>query len=291
VRGDTVHEERDGRPAVSRSETVALSILVLFTLCAVLGYAVYGLHPERLPSSELALSVFSASFTAFARLHIVLAGAVLSYVLVRRTGLRWLLPLVVVSSLSFGAEHVGTGYGVPFGGYAYSGLLGPKLGGRVPFLIPLSWFLMALPAWILAGDGGRFRRVALGAAWLVVWDLALDPAMSFLTPYWMWENSGAYYGMPWVNLAGWYGTGVVLMAALEALSGWASFDRLDRRWMAAYYATILAMPLGMLVGAGLWGAVAATALGVGSCAAASGARLSSTARSARTPMVSEPVEA
>ena len=151
---------------------------------------------------------------------------------------------------SAAGEFVGTGYGIPFGGYEYTHLLGYKLGGRVPAVIPISWFLMALPSWVLAREmfPGKERwaaRAVLGAYLLTAWDLALDPAMSFLTPYWRWEESGPFYGMPWVNLAGWMGTGVVLMVTMEILGArrWAS--RLSTPWMTAYYAVVLLMPLGM----------------------------------------------
>jgi len=101
-------------------------------------------------------------------------------------------------------------------------------------------------------------RAGLGAMWLVAWDLALDPAMSFLTPYWSWEATGPYYGMPWLNLLGWYGTGVIIMIALEITERRVRWSALDVRWMAAYYAVMLLMPLGMLAAAGAWGAVLTT---------------------------------
>jgi putative membrane protein len=172
---------------------------------------------------------------------------------------------MAVAVASFLSEHIGTGYGFPFGGYEYTGLLGYKLGGRVPFLIPISWFLMALPSWVLAsmvfpGKRGRLPRITLAAYLLTAWDLALDPAMSFLTPYWVWENPGPFFGMPWVNLAGWMGTGLVLMGILELLrvSSWTS--KLDVRWILAYYLLVLLMPAGMLVAAGIWIPVAVTGI-------------------------------
>ena len=254
--------------STSRGERAALGTLFGFTAVSVLGYGMYGLHPERIPATDFALRLFSTSFELFARVHIVLAALVLAVVLFKRLGVRWLLPLALVSLLAFIAEHIGTGYGVPFGGYEYTGLLGLKVGGRVPFLIPVSWFLMALPSWIIARSalGARSSavgRIALASAWLVVWDLALDPAMSFLVPYWRWEEAGSYYGMPLINLVGWYTTGVVLMAVIEAFASRVTWDELDVRWMAAYYGAMIALPLGMLAVAGAWLAVTVTLGAVG----------------------------
>ena len=88
--------------------------------------------------------------------------------------------------------------------------------------------------------------------------------MSFLTPYWMWEDPGSYYGMPLINLLGWYVTGVALMAAIEGFSSRVRWVDLDTRWMAAYYGAMLAMPLGMLIAAGLWLGVVVTLVAVAS---------------------------
>lgn len=258
-----------------RREVVALVALLAFTLLAVAGYGWYGLNPDRLPSSPAALRFFTVSFQFFAQLHIVLAAVALGVVLVGRLGTRWIGALAAVYVLSFTAEHVGTGYGVPFGGYGYTGLLGWKLGGRVPALIPLSWFLMALPAWVVArallgsGRGARVLRVLVGALWLVAWDLALDPAMSWLTAYWRWEETGPYYGMPWLNLVGWYVTGLALLGALELLADRAGLHDLPARWMAAYYAVVALMPLGMLVTAGAWLGVGVALTGMAVCVALS----------------------
>jgi putative membrane protein len=86
-----------------------------------------------------------------------------------------------------------------------------------------------------------------------------------LTPYWQWEEVGSYYGMPWVNLLGWLGTGLVLMVALDLMATRVAFWRLGSRWSAGYYLAVLSMPLGMLVAAGAWGAVATASLAVLTC--------------------------
>lgn len=257
------------RPATI--ERWALGTLFGFTAVAIAGYAFFGLRPWNLPQGSWATEFYSVSFPFFARTHIVLTAGVLFLALFRGAGARWLPALAAVYAVSFIAEHVGTGYGFPFSGYGYTGLLGPKLAGRVPYVIPLSWFVMSAPAWIMARETFRGARQAVGrvvfaAVLLVTWDLALDPAMSFLTPYWLWETPGPFYGMPWVNLAGWLLTGIVIMTVLEALDrvggGWSG--EVSPRWAAGFYLAVLLMPLGMVTAAGLWGAVAATvgALGV-----------------------------
>lgn len=245
-------------------EWIGLMVLLLFTASAILGYWTFGLHPNLIPDNDFARNFFGLSFKLFARGQILVAGIVLAIKLYRHSDPRWLAGFGAVALISFLSEHIGTGYGFPFGGYEYTSLLGYKVGGRVPFVIPISWFLMALPSWVLASmlfprRGGLIPRIVLGAYFLTAWDLALDPAMSYLTPYWIWENPGPFYGMPWVNLAGWMGTGLVLMGALELLDvrGWTA--KLDVRWVLAYYLTVLLMPMGMLAASGIWIPVGVTA--------------------------------
>ena len=100
--------------------------------------------------------------------------------------------------------------------------------------------------------------VLLGSLILLVWDLGLDPAMSHATRYWWWGESGVYYGMPLLNLLGWYVTGLALMGALWLLRVDAWLGRVPVRDLAWYYGANLLLPLGMCVAAGLWGAVAAS---------------------------------
>lgn len=245
---------------MKRVERHALTAFVGFTVVALLGYGVFGLHPERLANLGSLASFYAISFPLFARVHIALAALVLLVPLALRLKGVWSqvgLAAAVAVFISLTAELVGTGTGLPFGEYRYSGLLGYKVADRVPALVPLSWFLMALPAYALAArrfrsDDQRGVRMVVAAIALVVWDLALDPAMSQLAPYWIWAQSGPYYGMPWINLAGWFVTGLAIMAAFELLRVRQWSSEIPSVWFVRYYLITIAMPLGMMVLAGLW---------------------------------------
>jgi putative membrane protein len=254
------------RGRTSRAERAGLTALGLFTFFALAGYALFALRPQNLALVPFAAGFFGISFRFFAQLHIVLSLVALAAILVPRIGWQWLPAMVATCALSFTAEHTGTGYGVPFGGYEYTSLLGLRIGPRVPALIPLSWFLMALPSWVIARHAfpsRRTLRILVGALALVLWDLALDPAMSSLTSYWVWHESGPYYGMPWMNLAGWFVTGVALMSALEFFARSGVFDPLPVGPMALYWGLVLLMPLGMLIAAGSWLGVMTTLAAIG----------------------------
>jgi uncharacterized membrane protein len=264
-------------------QNVPLLGLYAFTVVALGGYATFGRHPQLLASVPGAAAFYPYTFQLFSVGHVLLAGAVLAARLVPAAGLRWLPAFGALYVLSLTSELAGTTVGLPFGEYAYSSLLGWSWFGKVPLVIPLSWFCMALPSYAFAvlalpdrtgrapagtADPGaspapvvRRRwaaRVAVGSLVLLAWDLALDPAMSYATRYWVWAGDGPYYGMPWLNLFGWYVTGVVLMGALAALRAERWVARIGAGWWAAYYGANLLLPFGMNVAAGLWIAVAAT---------------------------------
>ena len=152
-----------------------------------------------------------------------IAVAIYAY---RSLGLwHWLSFMLPALGVSMGAELLGTSTGFPFGNYHYLTGLGYKVAGLVPFTIPLSWFYLGFSAYVLAYMGltglGKLRvlgAIAFGSLLLTSWDFVLDPAMSQTTmPFWAWDQPGAFFGMPYQNFAGWFGTGAVFMAIAALL--------------------------------------------------------------------------
>ncbi|MDQ6634720.1 MAG: carotenoid biosynthesis protein [Gemmatimonadota bacterium] len=232
-------------------------LLALFavTAMAAAGYATFALHPERLAAVPDAAVVYGYALRVLPPAHILVGVVALAAILTRCVGSAWVRAAIALYLISLGSELLGTTAGIPFGPYRYSDGLGIKWLAHVPVLIPASWFMMALPSFALATrwiTAHRVWRIVIAAGLLVSWDLALDPAMSRLMPYWIWGSEGPYYGMPLGNLGGWYVTGVALMAALTLL-------RVDR-WLAqvptmplvGIYGANLALPVLMAAAAGLW---------------------------------------
>jgi uncharacterized membrane protein len=124
----------------------------------------------------------------------------------------------MIGGVALGAELIGVRTARPFGPYAYTGALRPKLGG-VPVLVPLAWYAVGLPAAATADAalGPRASapgRIGLGAAALTAWDLFLDPQMT-AEGYWAWTKPGRYRGIPAVNYVGWVGVGAAVMSVVE----------------------------------------------------------------------------
>ncbi|MEA5595145.1 gamma-carotene 1'-hydroxylase CruF [Rivularia sp. UHCC 0363] len=144
-----------------------------------------------------------------------------------RNWLGFLVPSVLIS---VGSELLGTSTGFPFGDYSYLSGLGYKIGGLVPFTIPLSWFYVGLSAYLIARSGLKVAEkpslvrhiaaIAIGALLFTSWDFALEPAMSQTAfPFWYWETPGAFFGTPYQNYVGWFGTSALFMSVAALIWG------------------------------------------------------------------------
>jgi uncharacterized membrane protein len=213
--------------------TVERGLLIGHILSMVFGLA--GLLIV-LPNAELIVNlppigqqVFAWSMEGGGVVYMLLGMATISIYAYRTLGvwhsLSFMLPALLIS---LGSELLGTSTGFPFGHYRYLSGLGYKIAGLVPFTIPLSWFYLGFSAYLIARLGLSNRNIAnwltitlaiaLGSVLLTSWDFVLDPAMSQTqVPFWLWEQPGAFFGMPYQNFAGWFGTGVVFMSVATVL--------------------------------------------------------------------------
>ena len=195
--------------------------LLFINAISIFGYATFTLHPELFARYPWSPPIYAISYPLFARLQILLCFWLCIQAAHKVLGWRWLAYFFSAFLISFFMEFGGTSYGIPFGKYSYTSLLGWQLGDKVPVLIPISWFCMTLCCHLLATqiigrkprrvfqgrlDQLRFSlgRIAVASLLLIAWDFTLEPAMSQLTPYWIWEESGVFFlGVAVRNLLGW----------------------------------------------------------------------------------------
>ena len=223
-------------------------------VASLLGYGIFTSRPDLLVQVDPQARFFTWAFHGFAVGNMLFGGlAVVAESILRDRRPAIVVALAAIYVVSLTSELLGTTYGIPFGVYSYTTLLGPKWFDRVPLLIPLSWVTMSWAAWIIACRRTRgFQAVLLGTCLLVAWDLLLDPAMSRVTSYWIWGEKGSYYGMPWMNLLGWAMTGFILLAMLRKL---APEPKGDLRFSVLVYFVNFLLPLGFCVLNGYWIAV------------------------------------
>jgi carotene biosynthesis associated membrane protein len=222
-------------------------------------------HPELWADYAWARAMYTFGVQYAGSSHILFGAATMLAFGYFFVGARKTLIFFLASTLiSVSSELLGTGTGFPFGAYSYTNFLGAKILGRVPFSIPLSWFYMGFTSFILASvliQRTKIRHqsvasVLLGAYFLTVWDLALDPAMAaknLLVHFWIWHQTGPYFGMPLVNLAGWTATGLIFMSVSRLL--WR--EDLQTRGLPVgvpfgMYAANTIFAIALNLGAGLW---------------------------------------
>lgn len=132
-------------------------------------------------------------------------------------GPRYVLTFIsVVLPIAFAAEVIGVHTGFPFGDYSYSSQLG-LMAWDVPLLIPLAWFMMMYPCWLIANAMHKKPIIQIGiAAWLMAtWDLFLDPQM-VNEGFWVWySDSGSTTEIPLSNFFGWLLIAVIVFSILN----------------------------------------------------------------------------
>lgn len=187
---------------------------------------------------------------------------------VRRFGAARSLGLFAsASAIALASELLGTHTGYPFGGYSYTPLLGYRILGLVPFVIPISWFYMLYASLAIcarlarggllpvqsAGRAGLWGWSLAAGLILTAWDVSMDPAM-VATAHWVWHAPGPFYGMPWSNWAGWLLTGTVIARVMLAIvPPQRIVERLaTSRLPLAIYAVNGVLPIAICIRDGMW---------------------------------------
>ena len=132
---------------------------------------------------------------------------------------RW---LVVVLLLGFGSEYAAVRCDCIFGPYSYTDALAPRL-LEVPIVMSAAWtILIAYVIAMLARTRLRgWTYVVVASAWMTAIDLVIDPLAAGPLGYWVWERTGAYYGIPAWNFAGWFAVSALMFVVLRpALERW-----------------------------------------------------------------------
>ncbi|WP_061290379.1 carotenoid biosynthesis protein [Herbidospora cretacea] len=126
----------------------------------------------------------------------------------RRAILLYYAVTLVVSNV---LENLSILTGFPFGDYHYT--TGPQL-FHVPLAIGPFYAAVGYMAWTIAAllngevHRGSSRSTTIGTPVIasfamVAWDLAMDPTRATIQRFWIWEDSGGFFGVPLVNFLGW----------------------------------------------------------------------------------------
>ena len=132
-----------------------------------------------------------------------------------------MLLLFLSVAVSLFLESVGVLTGVVFGSYRYTTLLGPCFLGLVPYMIPMAWFTLVYPSyviaeWLIPAQWIPWQRrlavAALGATVVTGVDMAVDPVM-VAAGGWVWQVRGVFFGVPAHNYFGWWLTAFAMIGS------------------------------------------------------------------------------
>jgi uncharacterized membrane protein len=227
-----------------------LAILVVYILLTV--YPIVSIALGGAPSPFITPVSTLAGFV-FALLH---AGQ-------REGWMRGLRLLALVFGVSLLFESVGVATGLIYGPYHYTKQLGPLFLGLVPYLIPVAWFMMSYPSFVISDrlipvSWKRWQRIlsvaAVGGLVMTAWDLVMDPIM-VASGHWVWDDllsksNGAYHGIPLQNFWGWWLTVFTTFALYMLISGKASIipdGKFDRLAVLSYLVTAMGIVIISLV--------------------------------------------
>ena len=95
-----------------------------------------------------------------------------------------------VMALVFLCEASGVNLGFPFGDYAFTNLLGPKL-LDVPLVIPFIWIGILVPSWIASGKFLKYKHIVVASILVTAFDAVMEFAADALD---LWHWKGGTYG-------------------------------------------------------------------------------------------------
>lgn len=175
---------------------LVLTALYVFSAGTALSVLVENLRSE-VPS------ILSLGVVAFA-----LASVVLTY---ERT-LRTLGAVAVVMLVCFLSVASGAYSGFPFGEFAFTSKLGPKV-WDVPLLVPLLWLAVLIPGWVASERILQFKHVVVASIVVTAFDAVLELGADSLD-LWHWKG-----GVPTeLNYISWFLISALCFTTLKSIA-------------------------------------------------------------------------
>lgn len=197
----------------NRTVIALLGLTIAISVSSIVGYILKVTILPELDTSSIE-NYFSQTFILLTVILAFLVG-------INTIGYERTIGIFVITFVvSFLLELSSTFNGFPYGKYEYTDKMGYKLLGEVPVLIPLSWFSIILPSYLIAYKLGYrgLNLVIVSSIFVLFWDLSLEYMASYIQKFWIWEG-GFFYGMPIENWGGWLLTAFVVYSLFHLLFG------------------------------------------------------------------------
>jgi uncharacterized membrane protein len=209
-----------------RARTIQSLFWILFLIWTFVGFLVMPLEiGEARVSGWIHDAAVQDAIVRFLRMSdaiwIVLAAINTYFCLVANEGIatarKWATMILVSSAV---LEWVGAVSGFPFGPYVYTDNLGVRIGGVLPFTIPLAWLVILITGryvMLRVFPRANHWQLSLGVAMLaVVTDWNLEFVAWKVRAYWIWypRDLQPPHTPPWQNYASWFAASFILSFAL-----------------------------------------------------------------------------
>jgi putative membrane protein len=182
----------------------------------------------------LTLYIYARSFLELPRqvwtffvLPLLALGFVLTHSAARGGWRKTTLLFSLTIAVTLFMESLGVATGWVFGRYHYTDVLGALFLGLVPYVVPIVWLNMLYPSYLIADriipNEWTVRRrlwavAAVSGLAMTAWDLVMDLVM-VKRGHWVWEQGGAWFGIPLQNFWGWWLTSFLVIALYLWLGG------------------------------------------------------------------------
>jgi uncharacterized membrane protein len=174
-------------------------------LTALYAFAVLGAALNSFGASRVSL----AFLTPLAMALLGIVSVLLTYELSAKS----MGALGGVVILLFLCQALGANAGFPFGDFAFTGGLGPKV-LDVPLVMPFAWLSILIPAWVSANKVLRYRNAVVASIIVTAVDAVLEFAADSLD-LWHWKG-----GLPTeLNYISWFGVSYLVFTILEKYAG------------------------------------------------------------------------
>lgn len=164
---------------------------------------------------------------------------------------------ILIFFSTFIVEWAGADSGFLFGSYDYTDRFAPNIFG-VPIAIGFAWLMVMATTHVIARwivPAGGLWYAAVGGIGAVIIDLIIDPVAFQIKQYWIWEDTGFYYDIPWTNFSGWFVVAFVLHLVIDFLMKKNSMimaSELPEKRMVLLYVLMIAMFIMLGAIGGLW---------------------------------------
>jgi putative membrane protein len=158
-------------------------------------------------------------FPIMLQVVLLVLGGTGFYYLVKTTNVRIaLLAYIILGVYGLLIETLSIKTGFPYSRFVYSDMMGYKIAEIVPYSIFLIWPTLVISAYSLSEfiTKSRIYKIVTTVILLLLLDFVFDPVATALG-FWKWEESGIYYGVPFMNFLGWVLSAIVSSIVVNLL--------------------------------------------------------------------------